>query len=355
MMPMVVGASNPFDLRPSFCIPVISSEGKHLVQQVDDKGCVAGFTDFSSVEGTLLRWPETIIAPRVGDPAVFAFVFSNGLVVAGPRLRVATALSQRKPDLRAYPFLALEAARFRDAPREEVLALIISAAQALRVRSPTVAERWERNELLRYDARYPRPTSTPVPTSRPFTGKRPPPRASSQPLPHRTGPTLPAFSGSLSTRGPDPYRRAFLDSFTEGSGSAERVVSFTSIYLALEDLLVIRPVVSVHFRLVRSTIALHPKRKRSLEALGLANKRPDTVSHAVPVHKRMLPTVKALRDLVMIETVTALDNGEVIFSLKNPGAKKQYLAALRSKRPREAADYDFYAVGPKEATSVCTL
>src|SRR5690242_4199984 len=102
--------------EPGFAVPVFESDGRLLVQRLDERGDVDGFVACEVGTGPLLAASThrgtDLITIRTGSNAFYAFERPDGTLIYGSRDELLPQLRSLVPALLDRPFLSLEVAQF---------------------------------------------------------------------------------------------------------------------------------------------------------------------------------------------------------------------------------------------------
>jgi hypothetical protein len=144
------GHSDPDGLAAGFVVPVFTHRGQKLVQEIGSDDRVLRFTelpaDAVAHPGDAGTGVEEVAE---GAPAVFAFRFADGMVIAGCRDALEEVLAARKSEMEAHPFVLMDVLEFVQ-DYEGASRLAASLADSFRAEENRPMQRWAERSARRF-------------------------------------------------------------------------------------------------------------------------------------------------------------------------------------------------------------
>lgn len=139
----LLGFANPRERAPAFLVPIFGTRSELWIQDGGgkDDSSIALFSPCPMPPDKTLTRPSQDLTAKVGDPAIFAFQFSDGQIEVGERGAIRKILTERLGEFESFPFLMIDILRFIE--RFDALPHAIqNAKEKLAPNDPTIADKW---------------------------------------------------------------------------------------------------------------------------------------------------------------------------------------------------------------------
>jgi ribosomal protein S9 len=144
------GYSDPDGLPAGFVVPVFTHGEKKLVQEIGPDDRVLRFTELPTDAAVHPGDPGTSVEEvSEGAPAVYAFRFADGTVIAAVREALEEVLAARRTELEAHPFTLMDVLDFIH-DYEGASRLAASLVDLFRVEGNRPMQRWAERSLRRF-------------------------------------------------------------------------------------------------------------------------------------------------------------------------------------------------------------